>query len=114
MRRLNGELKRLLKAIEPYEYDETFFDRLGSGEIDVLGFDPKRVVTEMRELVSAGAIRIYESRGVCEHFYLMSDFRCYTRERAVQLASSALDRLLQLFMGASGGLVVFILSKLVE
>ena len=104
--RLNREQRRVLRAIEGLEFQKDFLERLHDGEVGVDGMEPDRVATVIEELVALGYVTWADDGD----FYLSSAARCY---RSEYLYNVVLRYAASVVGGSFGGLVVWVLSKLV-
>lgn len=109
MDRLNKELEDLIDNLKPYEFDKDFFD-IALDSFD----DPKRTIMAMIELHDRGYLHWKEVNkedgSVDTLFYLSTDARHYRDSLRRDRLAKCLDVLKSFIIGASGGLVVFLLS----
>lgn len=109
--RIPRDLMLTFDAIRPYEFDESFFDRLGSGDVDVRGLSRERVMRDIAFLQDRGALVLIDVHGYGRHFALTPEGREYRREIAIETVSVVGRSVAQLATGACGGLAVFLLSR---
>lgn len=112
MEKLTRSLARTLAAIRPYEGDEDFMRKILAKESPIDGYPVRRLAEEVGELQRLGYVdvEVYYGRPIA--FDLTSKGRDYRRNRVLGVAKTAMSHVFQLLMGASGGLVVFILGRL--
>lgn len=111
MERLNKELEELLEKLKPYEFDQEFFKT----EHEELG-DGRKAIMGIVELQERGLLHWKdfekEDGSTGTHFYLTSDGRNYRDLIRRERTSRIFDTVRSLAVGASGGLVVYLLSLL--
>lgn len=110
--RIPRDLMLTFDAIKPYEFDETFFTRLGNGEISIRGLSPERVIQDIRFLRDRGALEFIDVPMYGRHFVLTPEGREYRREIRIERFAALGRAAIQLAAGACGGLVVFLLGHL--
>lgn len=113
--RLNVRQRAFLDAIKVWDDDPKFFDKLSKGSVSVLGMPESKVRMMAYELDDAGYLKLLftELNGRAKGldplgFTLSSDAFCYRHEYCVNLV---LPVLLQLLGGVSGGLAVWLLTR---
>ena len=111
MPKISHSLVKTLDAIRPYDGDADFMSALVSEKSPIDGYSPKRLVHDIGELQEAGMLKVFIYNGVPDSFDLTAAGRDYHRNRAVEVASAIGGVALQMLVGASGGLVVFALGK---
>lgn len=116
--RLNRRQRAVLRVLKPYAGVPDFFEKLGNGEVRVAGMEPGSVLAACEELQGTGYLTL-RANGVgkvdrrlnpAASFDLSTVCDCYRSEHFHYVM---LPVLLQLVGGASGGLVVWLLSLLV-
>lgn len=107
---LNVEQARVIRLVRPHEGERGFFARLTSGELD-LGHSPMRVLSTMQEVAELGGLQIVGD-GDERFFVLGSAVRAYEAETLARLLRSAWSLAVKLVCGASGGLVVWVLTRM--
>lgn len=112
MPRLTKSLAETLAAITPYENDSDFMKQLYEQQSPVGGLPPERVASDMRELKDLGYLELFQYHGKIDSFRLMAAGRDYRRNRIGEVAKAVLRYAFQLLVGASGGLVVLLLGRL--
>ena len=111
--RLNPSLARTLRALREFDGDERFAAALLEKRSPVQGLSPERLVSDIAELRDAGMVRTFEFQGRLNAVYLTSSGRDYLPNRLHDAAVFVGRSLFQLICGAAGGLVVWLLTKLV-
>lgn len=112
MPKLTKSLAETLAAITPYENDPDFMRRLCDHPSPVGGLPPERVASDMRELKDLGYLELFRFQGKIDSFRLLAAGRDYRRNRLGEVAKAVLRYAFQLLVGASGGLVVLLLGRL--
>lgn len=110
---LNSELREVLAALQEYQFEEGFFESLPSIAKDKFGMDEKAVANDIAELEQLGYVRVFrgdEHNGM--HIIITSDGRCYDKLLHRHWLATSFGWLGSLVTGASGGLVVFILTMI--
>ena len=112
MPKLTKSLAETLAAITPYENDSDFMKQLYYHPSPVSGIPPERVASDMRELKDLGYLELFQHQGKVDSFRLLAAGRDYQRNRLGEVAKAVLRYAFQLLVGASGGLVVLLLGRL--
>ncbi len=107
--RLNVVQKDVLELVKPFDADVEFFAKVSRG--DVGGMRLEKLVPILGELQDAGYLTVVEEDGKPLCMALSSWALCYRREYLLDIVLPALVRGLA---GVSGGLVVWLLTKLVS
>ena len=106
------KLAETLAAITPYENDSDFMKQIYEQQSPVGGLPPERVASDMRELKDLGYLELFQYQGKIDSFRLLAAGRDYRRNRIGEVAKTVLRYAFQLLVGASGGLVVLLLGRL--
>ena len=114
MKPLTRSLAKTLKAIKPYDGDEAFMSELYEKHSPIDGFTPRHLLHDIADLEKAGMLTTFKYDGVVECFDLTADGRDYRWNRNVELLKSAIKYASNLLVGASGGLVVWLLTALLS
>lgn len=112
MPKLTKSLADTLAAIAPYENDQDFMRRLCEHSSPVRGLTPERLASDIKELEDLGYVKVFLFQRKPDSFRLTAAGRDYRRNRAADVAKTVLSYAFQLLVGASGGLVVLLLGKL--
>lgn len=112
MPKLTKSLAETLAAITPYENDSDFMKQLYEQQSPVGGLPPERVASDMRELKDLGYLELFQYQEKIDSFRLLAAGRDYRRNRIGEVAKTVLRYAFQLLVGASGGLVVLLLGRL--
>ena len=112
MPKLTKSLAETLAAITPYENDSDFMKRLYEHQSPVGELPPERVASDMKELKDLGYLELFQYQGKIDSFRLLAAGRDYRRNRVGEVAKAFLGYVFQLLVGASGGLVVLLLGRL--
>lgn len=112
--RLTHTLAKTLRAIRRFDGDEGFMADLVAQKSPVEGYAPRRLVHDIGELQREGMLTIEEFQGQYMCFDLTAKGRDYSRNRVIEAFKVVGRLLLQFFMGASGGFVVWLLTHLFE
>ena len=112
MPKLTKSLAETLAAITPYENDSDFMKQLYEQQSPVGGLTPERVASDMRELKDLGYLELFQYQGKIDSFRLLAAGRDYRRNCIGEVAKTVLRYAFQLLVGASGGLVVLLLGRL--
>lgn len=112
---LNRIQRRLLGAIRPWTDSTDFFDQNGRVVQEVGGFENVSVLPLLRELESIGYLKILTDRDghTPRLFVLSSAGRAYTHLAVWHLFKVALFGLVRIGSGCAGGLVVWLLTRLI-
>ena len=107
---LNHEQQRLVELLVPYDGDFAFFDKLESGKLGAL-FNPLRVTAVLGELERKGGVLVHKTAGKPFAFTFSTSVRDWRAARRAHLLAESAEYLLKLLSGASGGLVVWLLTQ---
>lgn len=112
MEKLTKSLAETLDAIKPFDGDEAFMKELVGQRSPLPGYTPNRLLHDIAELEQHGMLKVFVYRKVPSCFDLTSAGRDYRRNHALEVAKSVGRYTFQLLVGASGGVVVLLASKL--
>lgn len=107
---LNREQRRMVDLLAPYDGDFDFFDKLESGKLGA-SFNPLRVTAVLGELERKGGVLVSKNAGKPFAFTLSTSVRDWRGSRRAHLLAKSAEYLLKLLSGASGGLVVWLLTR---
>lgn len=105
--RLNPRQKEVLELVKPFDGNEEFFPKVRAGQIGNIAFE--QLVPILGELQDCGYLTIIVVDGEPRYIALSSWAFCYRHEYLVNVALPALVNGLA---GVSGGLVVWLLTRL--
>ena len=112
MKKLTRSLAETLEAISTYEGDERFMSDIYDQRSPISEIPPKRLVNDMADLEKLGMVRLFRHGGTIQWFDLTADGRDYRRNRFLESAKTVGRYAFQLLVGASGGLVVLLVGRL--
>lgn len=112
MEKLTKSLAETLDAIKPFEGDEAFMKELVEQRSPLPGYTPSRLLGDIAELEQHGMLKVFVYHKVPNCFDLTSSGRDYRRNRALDVAKAIGRYAFQLLVGASGGLVVLVVGRL--
>lgn len=112
MQKLTSSLARTLKAIEPFDHDESFMRTIYDHQSPIPGLSPERLVSDLGELQELGFVKVFKYEGRVDSFFITSAGRDYRRNRISDISKSIARYAFQLLVGAIGGLVVFLIGNL--
>lgn len=103
-----------LDAIRPFEGEESFMAAIRREESPVPGYSARRLAHDIAELEREGMLDVFVYDGIPDSFDLTAAGRDYRRNRALDVLRAIGRHAFQLLLGASGGLVVWLLTRLAE
>lgn len=110
--KLNKDQHQFLKAIRPFEYDTNYFDSLAYRDTVVPGMYYEYVEAMTKELMDIGYITVGSDQIFDKPVpVLSSTARQYERITALRALTSAARFAGSVLTGASGGLVVYLLTR---
>lgn len=112
MERLTPSLSKTLKELGKFDGDKEFAKRLNKDESPIPGFSTGRLSVDMADLADLGYIELFWVDCQLDCFLLTAKGRDYQHNCALDTVKQILERLFQLLLGVSGGLVVYLLGKL--
>lgn len=116
MVRLNSNLRKTLRIALPMNGCEAVFARIDETKPDLEGFSEDeflRYLTELEDMGLANVYAVYDVDGEVKDFslYFNSDAASYFVDNKWEIAKTVGRYAFQLVVGASGGLVVLLLSQ---
>lgn len=114
MNRLNSKLRDALAVVTPFSDRTGLFPAMLSGELDMRGMTRNELITCIQELENIGMLEVFEVAEDGSDFVIIltSSGASYFHDCKVEVARSVGRYLMQLLVGASGGLVVWVLGNL--
>lgn len=114
MIKLNPKLRDALAVVTPYSDKPGLFPAIESGGLDMRGLSRNELLGYIDELQEKGMLAITEIAEDGSDFVILltSDGATYFRESKVEIVRTVARGIFQLMLGASGGLVVWILGTL--
>lgn len=111
MRKLNRYQAKTIKMLSKHDHEEAFGSRLRDGAIDTDGLTTQQVATCLGELKAQGLIRVvYNEDKTDFSVSVSSDGLAYASSRRLEILKTIGKYAFQLLVGASGGLVVLLVS----
>lgn len=114
---LSRAQRQVVDLLRPHEGEDGFFDGLAAGTVDV-GLPMKVVLATLSELQVMGGAGLYYRGGADDGaplgFVLSSSVRDYEGALRRHLLEALLDVLAKFLSGASGGLAVWALTRLLD
>ena len=115
MKRINKFLKQTLEFVEPYDGVDDFVSVADFDKAEKLGLTDANIGTYLGELDNLGLVKItYSGVGQDQTLsvHLSSMARAYKSERRYTVAKSIGKVFIQLLAGASGGVIVYLLTTI--
>ena len=117
MKKLNVFLRRTIKFLKPYNDVDDFIGNLDLEQAAKYGLSKGSLGVYIGELISLGYVKErtaeYTDGTSSIRLTLTSEAMSYEHEHRMAILAGIGRVLLQILIGASGGLVVFLLSQLI-
>lgn len=114
MAKLTWSLERTLEAIKPFDGEPSFMTDIVNEKSPIPGYSARRLAHDVSELQRRGMLEVFMYAGKPECFDLTAEGRDYRHNRIVSIAAAVGKGVLELLIGASGGAVVWLLTRLAE
>lgn len=111
MVRLNSRLRKALAALTPMSGRGSCAEAMADGRLDPMGLTDQELRVCAKELQDAGMLYLKLLGDGDFRFVLTSSGACYFRDSKIEVAKTVGKYLFQLLVGASGGLVVLLVSR---
>lgn len=114
MKKLNPKLRNALAVVSPYSDKTGLIPAMRSGALNMRGMSYNELLAYIEELEDIGMLKIVEAADDLSDLVLIltSEGASYFRQSKLEVLRSIGRYLFQLLLGASGGLVVWILGTL--